>query len=435
MIGERIEVNLAGELQTPLPLMATVKVRFEQGQISDVKRAVAEQFARPEINQTITAGMRVAVGCGSRGVANIADCVGEVIAQLKALGAKPFIFPAMGSHGSASAQGQRQVLESYRITELRMGCKIVSSMDTIVLGQLSCGTPVHADANAAKADGIVLINRIKPHTTFRAPIESGIAKMMAIGMGKINGANTLHTQGMDHFERVIPEAATLIMGKLPFLFGVGLVENAYDATAIIEAIPAKNLLLRETELQAKAKEMMGRLFFPEIDVLIIDEIGKNISGAGFDPNITGRNARGVEWEAKPSVQKIVLLGLTKETHGNATGLGVADIITMRLFKEMEIAPTYANTITSKYLDGAAIPVIMNTQKEAVQLAIGTLLRVKPADARVVRIKNTLEVANIQVSQSLGAAVREHESMELTGPFQPIVFDENGDFSHQATPAA
>ncbi len=425
MIGDRIEVNISGGLDIPLPRMVPVSVDFKTSRLDDIAGAVAQTMEQPAVRAKVTQGMRIAVGCGSRGVANIAETARAVVAQLKALGAEPFIFPAMGSHGAATAEGQRQVLAGYGITEEAVGCPVRATMETEELGRLDDGTPVYMDQFAAEADGVVLINRVKPHTNFRAPIESGIVKMMTIGMGKIKGATTLHTHGMDAFGELLPRAARFIMERKPFLFGVGLVENAQDETAIIEAIPAETLFEREADLQAQSKAMMGRLLFDDIDVLVIDEMGKNISGAGFDPNVTGRANRDMgEWSG-PRVQKIVVLDLTEETHGNATGVGLADVITMKLYRQLDVRSTYANVITSAYLDGGAIPIIMNTEQEAIQLAVKTALRVKPADCRIVRIRNTLELSEIEVSEPLLEQVRQHPSMEALGAPAPFAFDAAG----------
>jgi hypothetical protein len=426
MIGDRIEVNIGGGLDVPIPRMVNVRQKFPAVKLDDVAGEVAAQFKRPDIRAKIKPGQTIAVGCGSRGVNHIADAALAVVNGIKGLGGKPFIFPAMGSHGSATAEGQKQVLAGYGITESAMGCPVRATMDTVEVGRLEDGAPIHMDRFAAEADGVVLINRIKPHTNFRAPIESGILKMLVIGMGKIIGATTLHTYGMDTFGELLPRVGRIIMAKKNFLFGVGLVENAYDETALLEAIPAERLFVREAELQAQAKEMMPRLCFDEIDALIIDEMGKNISGAGFDPNITGRNNRCVDWNMKPRVQKIVVLGLTEETHGNATGMGLADVITMRLFRQMDVGPTYANVITSAYLDGAAIPIIMNTEREAIQLAIKTVLRVKPLDCKIVRIRNTLAIGQIQVSEPLLEVVRRDPGQfEVLGAPMAMKFDEQG----------
>jgi len=425
MIGDRIEVNIAGGLDIPLPRMVHVCQKFKTTRIDNVSRVVAEQFKRPEVRATVKPGMTIALGVGSRGIANIAECVKQVVAELKALGAKPFIFPAMGSHGGATPEGQRQVLEDYGVTEAQVGCPVQSQMEVVELGKLD-GMPVYMDKLAAAADGFAFVCRIKPHTNFRAPIESGIVKIMSIGMGKITGATELHTNGMDTFGELLPRTAKFIMSKKNFLFGLGMVENAADETALIEVVPASQLWEREPVLQARAKEMMARICFDEVDVLIVERIGKNISGAGMDPNITGRNNRFIEWDMKPLVKKIVILGLTPETHGNACGIGCADVTTMRLYKEMDIPKTYANIIASTYLDGAMIPMIMNTDQEAIQLAVKTVVRVKPLDCKIVRIRNTLELMDIHVSEPLMPQVRANpDRFEIASAPEPFKFDTKG----------
>jgi hypothetical protein len=426
MIGSRIDVNIAGGLDVPLPKMVNVRQKFEAARLADIPAAIALEFQRPEVRSRIQAGRGVAVGCGSRGIANIAEIAKCVVRELQALGAKPFVFPCMGSHGAATAEGQKKVLDSYGISEATMGVPVKASMDTAIVGQLPDGTPVHVDKHAAESDGIVVINRIKPHTGFRGATESGLTKMLSIGIGKIVGAATYHTHGMDRFPELLPQIRDVVLASRNVLFGVGIVENAYDETALVEIVPAEQLGSREPELQALAKQLMPQLYFDEIDVLIIDEMGKNISGAGFDPNITGRNRRAVKWVLEPLIKKIVVLGLTRESMGNATGIGSADVITMRLWREFDVASTYANIITSANLDGAAIPMVMNTDREAISLAVKTVVRVKPQDCRIVRIKNTLHLSEIQVSEPLLELVhRQPERFEPASDPAPFAFDANG----------
>jgi hypothetical protein len=426
MIPDRIEVNIAGGLDVPLPYMVSVRQRFEAEQLKDIPGAMAREFQRPEVRARVKPGQTVAVGCGSRGVAHIGEIAKCVIRELQALGAKPFVFPAMGSHGAATAEGQRKVLASYGITEEATGAPVRATMDTVVVGHLPDGTPVHMDRFAAEADGVAVINRIKPHTAFRGATESGLTKMLSIGIGKIVGASTYHMHGMDTFPELLPRIRDVHLGARNVLFGVGVVENAYDETALIEVVPAERLAAREPELQAMAKRMMPQLYFDQIDVLVIDEMGKNISGAGFDPNITGRNRRAINWQAKPLVKKIVVLGLTRESMGNATGVGGADVITMRLYRELDVPSTYANIITSANLDGAAIPMIMNDDHDAIALAVKTVVRVKPQDCRIVRIRNTLQLGEIQVSEPMLAEVRaQPDKFEVLGEAAPLQFDSHG----------
>ncbi|MBW1698017.1 MAG: DUF2088 domain-containing protein [Deltaproteobacteria bacterium] len=425
MIEDRIDVNIAGGLDIPLPRMVPVEVTFESPVLKDIAQTVKEQFKAREIKEKIKPGGTIAIGCGSRGVASVAEVARAVVSEIKELGGNPFIFPAMASHGAATAEGQKKVLESYGITEDYVGCPLRATMDTVIVETLEDGTKVHVDRYAAESDGIVLINRIKVHTNFRGPFESGIVKMMTIGMGKIHGATEIHFHGFEAFDELLPKLAKIIMGKLPFLFGVGVVENAREQIAKVEVIPAESLFEREPELLALSKELMPKLLFDTIDVLIIDEIGKDISGSGFDPNVTGRNNRFIPWSGPPDVQKIVLLDLTGKTHGNATGLGLADVITMKLYRKMDIASTYANLITATYLDGASIPMIMNTEEEAIRLAVKTLRRVRPQNARIVRIKNTLELTRIMVSEPMLTQVEAHPQMKAVGAASEFPFDRQG----------
>jgi hypothetical protein len=426
MIEDKIEVNIAGGLDIALPRMVNVRQKFDSAHLADIPGTVAREFQRPEVRTRVKSGQVIAVGCGSRGIANIATITKCVIRELLALGTRPFIFPAMGSHGAATAEGQKNVLQGYGISEASMGVPVRATMDTVVVGYLDDGTPVHMDRFAAEAEGVVVINRIKPHTAFRGATESGVTKMLSIGIGKITGAATYHQHGMDTFPTLLPRVRDVNLSKRNVLFGVGIVENAHDQTAAIEVIPSDQIASREPLLQQKAKGLMPRLCFDEIDVLIIDEMGKNISGAGFDPNITGRNRRAVKWDFGPKVKKIVVLGLTPETHGNATGMGGADIITMHLFREIDIPSTYANIITSMNLDGGAIPIVMNTEREAIQLAVKTVVRVKPENCRIVRIRNTLDLAQIQVSEPMLAEVRSRpEQLQIASPPAPFVFGADG----------
>jgi hypothetical protein len=404
--------------------MVRVKQQFAGPMLHDVAGAVRETLSGLAV--PVKPGQTVALAVGSRGIVNI-DVVARACAEhVKRLGAKPFIFPAMGSHGAATAEGQKKVLEGYGISEATTGVPVRATMDTVIVGTLADGTPVHMDRFAAEADGIVVINRIKPHTAFRGATESGITKMLAIGIGKIIGAATYHQHGMDTFPELLPKVRDVNLARRDVLFGVGIVENAHDQTAAVEVIPSERIAEREPVLQDMAKKLMPQLFFDEVDVLIIDEMGKNISGAGFDPNITGRNRRAVQWNYGPLTKKIVVLGLTPETHGNATGMGGADIITMRLFREIDIPSTYANIITSMHLDGGAIPMVMNTEQEAVQLAVKTVVRVKPQDCRIVRIRNTLELAQIQVSEPLLAEVRARpDRFQIASPPVSFTFDAEG----------
>lgn len=417
-----LKLNLSGGLDVPLPGMAHVRQRFDVHRLESIQDAMSGQLARPEIAARIIPGSTIAIGVGSRGISNLEESVRALVSEIKERGGVPFIFPAMGSHGGATAEGQTKVLAGYGITEERVGAPVHASMETVLITKMADGTPLYMDRHAHEADGVVLINRVKPHTTVRGTIQSGIIKMMIIGMGKIDGATIMHGQhGMDRFDQVLPLAAEALMPHIPFLFGVALIEDAYDHTAKIEAILPENLVDRETDLQALSNTYMGRLYFDDIDVLVIDRIGKEISGNGFDPNIAGRNCRGVSGFDRPLVKRLVLLDLSDETHGNATGLGLADVITRRLFDRIDFASTYANVITSAYLDGAAVPIVMETPEDAVRLAIKTTIRVRPEDIRLVRIKDTLNIEEIYVSEAMMDEVHAHPNLEVMHEPEPMVW--------------
>ena len=418
---DNVEINIPGGLDFAIPKMFRVKQNFENHKIDDVAAAVKKQIERPEIKGKVFPGKTIAVGVGSRGVANINIAVKALVESLKDLGVNPFVFPAMGSHAGGTAESQRTLLAGYGITEETMGVEIKSNMDTVIPVVLDDGTKVHMDKNASEADGVIVINRVKPHTNFRGSIESGICKMLTIGMGKLNGASELHgTYPMSIFGTSLPNAASKLIEKIPFLFGVGMVEDAYDNSAIIEAIPAAELLNKEAKLQIKAKELMGRICFDQIDILVVDEIGKEISGAGCDPNITGNKYEpGFE---KPAVSKLVLLNLTDKTKGNATGFSAADVITKKLFDKIDFATTYANVVASSKLDGGKIPIPMATGDKAIRLAAKTLNGIDPLNARIVRIKNTLKLDEIFVSESMLEEVNKTPILEKISEAAEMSFD-------------
>ena len=412
---DNVQINIPGGLDFAVPKMVKVKQNFEDHKIDDVALAVKNEILKPEITQTIKAGTSIAIGVGSRGVANIDIAVKSLVSSLKELGAVPFIFPAMGSHGGGTVENQIALLAGYGVTEDKVGAEVRATMETVVPVVLDDGTKVHMDKFAYEADGVILINRVKPHTNFRGAIESGIVKMMTIGMGKINGASELHgSYPMSNFGTALPNAAKHLLKKINFLFGVGLVEDAYDHTAIVEAIPSDQLFDKEANLQTMAKKLMGKICFDQIDVLVIDEIGKEISGGGCDPNITGnKNEPGFE---NPNVSKIVLLDLTDKTKGNATGFAAADVITKKLFDKIDFPTTYANVVASSKLEGGKIPIPMKDGDEAVRLALKTLNGIDPINARVVRIKNTLKLAEIYVSESMLNDVNSSSMLEaITSP--------------------
>lgn len=349
-------VSYATEGDIRLPSMVPVIQQFASGGIDldRIERIVGDEFHKDSIRGKIRPGMRIAVGVGSRGIENIARIVKAVVAELKKLGAEPFIIPAMGSHGGATAEGQVRVLAGYGVTEREIGAPIAASMDTVHLGSALDEVEVHFDRTAyERADGIIAVARIKPHTDFKASIESGIMKMLGIGFGKHKGASYLHRFGMDRFGLLLPEVGKLIMERTPFLFGVAIVEDAYHQTARVEAVPRELLPGREEELLAEAKRLLPRFLLNDIDVLIVDEIGKNISGSGMDPNVIGRSGTDRSFGDGPSINKIVVRGLTPETKGSAVGIGIADFTTRQVVEQIDFAAMYTNVITAMDILGGS----------------------------------------------------------------------------------
>ena len=361
---------------------------------------------------------------GSRGIPHLADIVRTTILFLQDRGAKPFIVPAMGSHGNACAEGQLEIVNSYGITEESMGVPICSSMEVVLLGELEDGTPVYCDRFAAEADGLVVLNKIKPHTDFKGSHESGLAKMMAIGLGNHKGASMFHMMGMDTFPERLPKVAQVFLEKLPVLFGIGVIQNAYDKLCLVEVVPAENLMEREEELLKIAKDRMGRFKFDDLDVLVVDEIGKNISGAGLDPNIVGRNfSRNIHDVLR--LKKLFIRGLSEETHHIGIGISLADITTRRCLNSIDFSAVWANAITATVIQAGAIPMYMENDRDALMLAIRTGNGTDLQNARVVRIKNTLEITEFEVSEAILKELSGRDDIEVLSELRDIPFDAEG----------
>ncbi len=395
-----------------LPEMVPVRQVFPDDYIKpeDIPGVVAEEICAERIRSRILPGQTVAVLVGSRGIANLRLIVRQTIDSLKKLGAEPFIVPAMGSHGGGNAAMQRQIIEGYGITETAMGVPIKAGMETAVIGETESGVPVHMDKNAYEADAVVPVARVKTHTDFKGPIESGMCKMLAIGCGKHNGCSTLHREGFDHFHELIPAVAKVFIEKKNIAFGIAIIENAHDHVNMIRAVPGNCFLDEEPALLRHSKSLMPRLQFDEIDVLIVEQIGKDITGSGMDPNIMGRLSYGPAPEYKgPRIKRIVVLGLTPGTHGNATGIGVADFTVKSVADNIDWEATYANSIASCDPVGGFLPIVLDTEEDAIRAAIQTCLHIDRNDAKVVRIKNTLELIDIQVSRNLISYCRESQN--------------------------
>ncbi|THE11688.1 DUF2088 domain-containing protein [Bacillus timonensis] len=408
----------------PVPKMLKVKQHFDDSKIENVVEELTNKLHREDVKQTIKPGMEIAIAVGSRGIDALVDITKTTVQFIKDMGGKPFIVPSMGSHGGATGEGQRDVLKHLGVTEESVGCEIRSSMEVVKLGELPNGLPVYIDKYASQADGIVVINRVKPHTAFRGSVESGMQKMISIGLGKQKGAEACHQLGFKYMAENVPAMAQMIMEKTPFLFGVATVENAFDRVARIEVMLTNEIIEKEPELQAQAKQLLPKLFFDQIDVLVIDQIGKNISGDGMDPNITGRYPTPYA-HGGPDVNKMVVLNLTSETEGNANGVGTADFTTQRLVDKMDLEFTYANGLTSTVVAPTKIATTLPNDKEAIQAAIKTCNILDFTKVKMVRIKDTLHVSEIEVSEALLDYIKQHPNIEQASDPYEFNFDANG----------
>jgi hypothetical protein len=407
-----------------LPRMLRVRQSFARPRVTDIAGAVADALGSASLS--VKRGDTVAVGAGSRGIASIAAIVRATVDWLKGRGARPFIFPAMGSHGGATPEGQRGVLTHYGITEASMGCEIRATMDVVQVGE-ALGLPVWVDRIAAEADWIGLVNRVKPHTDFKGSIESGLFKMMTIGLGKLQGATQYHRANVTHgYETVITAVGREILRKARIGFGLGIVENGYDETARIEAFNASDLEAGERRLLKDAREWMARLPFSPVDVLVVEEIGKNISGSGMDTNVIGRPSNPHEpFPADPKILWIVALDLTEESGGNATGIGNADFTTRRLAEKIDWKPTAINCLTACAPNGAKLPLVFESDREAVENALNCIGLTRPAQARVIRIKNTLVLGEIECSETFLPEIARRPDLAIVGEAHPLAFDVAG----------
>jgi len=404
--------------------MIRVRQTFPRPRVADIPAAVRQALGAAALR--VKSGDTVAVGAGSRGIANIDAIVGATVRWLKELGARPFVFPAMGSHGGGTAEGQLSVLEHYGITETTMGCPVRATMDVVQVGE-ALGLPVWLDGLAAEADWIGIVNRVKPHTDFKGSIESGLFKMMTIGLGKHRGAIQYHRANIHHgYETVITSVGREMLAKARIGFGVGIVENGYDETAHVEAFQPEDLEAGERRLLKSAREWMARLPFSPIDVLVVEEMGKNISGSGMDTNVIGRPSNPHEpFPNDPKILWIVTLDLTDESYGNAVGIGNADFTTRRLVEKIDMKPTLINAITACAPGGAKVPATFETDREAVETALSCIGLTPPSSARVIRIKNTLMLGEIEVSEAYAAELARRPDLTPLGDAAPLPFDAAG----------
>lgn len=413
----------------PIPKMVRIRQNFDRSHIpvEDIASTVQRELDREDLGGKIRPGMKIAVTCGSRGMTNNALMARAMVDFVKSKGAEPYIVASMGSHGGATAEGQTQILKDYGITEEAMGCPVKSSMETVQIGLSGVRKqPVFIDKNASEADGILLFNRIKPHTSFRGPYESGLMKMMAIGLGKQKGAESIHHQSPAIMHELVEEYGRTILENCPVLGGIAVIENAYDDTYLIKGLTPREIIDEEPRLKEISYQTIARLLFDECDVLVVDKIGKNISGDGMDPNISGRFVLPQYCSGGIDAEKVVVLDITDETHGNAQGIGLAEVTTRRLVNRMKLEMTYPTGVTNTFLHLMKIPMIMDNDREALQLALMCCPEAEDHDhMKLIRIPNTAHIGEIEISEGLLPQARANPNIEILTDLYDLPFDSQG----------
>jgi hypothetical protein len=414
------------------PPIARVRQAVPQPQLKDIPGTVRRLILESRLRERVAAGGRIAVGVGSRGITTIPIVAKVAVETLKEMGYRPFIVAAMGSHGGATAEGQRELLAGYGITPEAMGVEVRTDMDTVVLGKSIIGLPIYFDRNAYETDGIVLLNRVKPHTDFHSTYESGVLKMLTIGLGKRQGASQVHKLGIRGLKEVLPAVGKFLVEKTPFALGLAIIENAKDVPAEIVALEPETIGALEPKLLNRARELMGRLPFDQIDVLVVGELGKNYSGAGLDPNVIGRLMIETQPDYdRPVITRLVVLDASEESHGNIVGVGFADLTTERLVAKMDTESFHINTLTSCCLERARIPITLSTDRDVFQVALDTCWRIDPSEARLVVIPNTLELDNLWVTSPLEDEVKAHPHLARETDYLPIPFAADGTLDQES----
>jgi hypothetical protein len=414
------------------PNVARVKQSVPQPRVSDIAGVVRRLIHESKIRDRVPAGGTIAVGVGSRGITAIPTVARATVETLKEMGFRPFIVAAMGSHGGATAEGQAELLAGYGITERAMGVEVRTAMDTVVLGTNPIGLPIFFDKNAYGADGIVLLNRVKPHTDFSGIYESGVLKMLAIGLGKRQGAEQIHKLGVPGMTVILPAVMKFLVANTKFALGLAILENVEDMPADIVALEPEEIVEAEPKLLDRARGLMGRLPFDQIDVLIVGELGKNYSGSGMDPNVIGRlMIETMPDLPRPVVTRLAVLDASEETHGNIVGVGFADLTTELLASKLDAEAFRINVLTSCCLERARIPITMPTDREVFEASLATCWRIDPTEARMVIIPNTLEVSTLWISPALEAEVIAHPHLERQTEYEPLPFSIEGTLDQEA----
>ena len=404
-----------------------IKQNFKKTKIDNLSEYIHHHFIKSDLEKRIKPGDKIGITVGSRGINNIKSILKQIIYELKNINSSPFILSAMGSHGGANSKGQKEVLSSYGITEKEMGVPIMASMDVVQIGKVEDRIPIYFSKVAMEADGIIAFNRVKMHTDFKSDIvESGMSKILAIGLGKKRGAESIHSLGVYGLKDVIPQAAELIIRKAPIIQGVGILENGYDQTMKISFVSPEDIIRTDSELLKISKEVMPMLPLDELDVVIVREIGKNISGTGFDTNVIGRLYINGEKEIeKPNIKKLVVFDISEESHGNALGIGLADITTKQLVNKINYKDMFANAITCTFLNRAKIPITADTEKKAIEIAVKTCWKLEQSNLKLLIMKNTLDLEYLYVSKAAWEEIKDSKKIEACGDWEKLSFNHDG----------
>lgn len=419
-------MDIFDKLLDPISIPKVVKVRqrFEKPVIQNIEAEFLDKLHQRKVLENIQKGWRVAIAVGSRGISNQPLLVKLLVQEIKKCGAIPFLIPAMGSHGGATAEGQKDMLVDMGFSEEYLKAPIHATMEVVQVGEADNSLPVFLDKYASEANAIIIINRIKPHVAFRGPYESGLMKMLALGLGKQRGAEIYHNLGFGKMAVNIPAIARTVIQKANIVFAIALLENAFHETCQIEVLKKEEIEQEEPALLEEARRLSQRLYFDNLDVLVIDEIGKNISGTGFDTNVVGRYHTPYA-SGGPNITRIVVLDLTDKSHGNATGLGILDFTTRRVFDKLKFEHTYPNCLTATVPMTVKIPMVLKNDRHAIKAAIKTCNILNQEDVRLVRIKNTIRLSEIEVSQNMSREVEKNPNLEIMSQPYELFFDDNG----------
>jgi len=409
--------------------MYRILQRFDRNKIGDIPEVISKEFEKINLSKKIKPGMQIGITVGSRGIDNLQLIIKSIIHEVLKRKGVPFILPAMGSHGDANVEGQKKILESYGITEENLGVPIKATMEVVKLAKLENGLSVYFDKNALQSDGIIVVNRVKVHTIYKDKIESGLYKMLAVGLGNHEGANSVHSLGPEGIPDLVEKFGQVILKKAPILCGLALLENAYDETKKIQTALPEDFAKVDEELLNECKENMPSLPVSNIDILVLEEMGKDISGAGMDTNIVGGVKVYKEGEyTPPQIKKIIVLDLTLGSYGNALGVGIADIITKKLYKKIDFKATYKNVIVCGYLDRAYIPIVLDTDEEAIEVALETIFNLPGTKPRIIIIRNTLKLDEMLISEAIWEEIKNRKEISPVGGWEKFTFNMRGDLT-------